>query len=151
MFMHLLTLRGGTLVPVGDGAFVQPEGGDDSLWRAAMRQQGHDLDDHLLLVAQAIEGRALRVGESLAALLALVAPVAAAVNANVASACVTFGMTVRVRAECCVRVHARALSVLLLAKRNRKSLRGTLVLSKINTSTLYWGATPPEYYSSYST
>ena len=81
-------------------------------------------------MAQAIKGRALGLGESLAALPALVTLVAAAVNDNVAFAHMAFGRTVRVRAECCLRVHARALSVLLLAKRNRKSLRRTLILSK---------------------
>jgi hypothetical protein len=87
-------------------------------------------------MAQAIEGRACGRRESPTALLALVTLVAAAVNDNVTFAFVSFGRTVWIRAECCVRVHARALSVLLLAKRNRKSLCGTLVLSKIIASTL---------------
>jgi hypothetical protein len=136
MLMHLSALSSGTLLPVRDSACIKAEGGDDSLGWTAPGQQGDDPDDPLLLMAQAIEGRALRLSESPAALLALVTPVAAAVDDNVASTLVACGRTIRVRAECSLRVHARALSVLLLAKRNRKSLRGTLVLSKIYASTL---------------
>jgi len=92
-------------------------------------------------MVQAIKGRALGGGEGLTALFAFVAKMLATVNDDVAFARVAFGMAVRVGAECCLRVHGLVLAVLLLVENNSKRRLWTLVLSKINASTLYCGAT----------
>ncbi len=73
-----------------------------------MRQERHDLDDQVFGMAQAIKGRALRRCESLAALLAFIALVLLAMNDDVTLARLRFGRTVRVGAECCMRVHVFA-------------------------------------------
>ena len=135
MLMHLMALCGSTLLPIRDGALIQVAGRDDGLRRTPPRQQGDDSDDYLLLVAQAIKGRPLGLGESLTALFALVAKVLATVNDNVARARLSFGRAIQVGAECCLRVHWLALAVLLLVENNSKRHLWTLILSKINAST----------------
>ncbi len=127
MGLHPLALRGGALLPLRDGALIQVEGGDDSLWGTAMRQQVDDSDDQLLLMPQAVEGRALRLGESLAALLALVAEVPATVNDNIAFGGLSFGRAVQVGAECCLRVRALIPSFLLAQKKKGSASDSRLV------------------------
>ena len=125
--MHLLALGGGPLLPVGDRALIQPEGDDDGLWRTAPSQQGDDADDQRLVVAQAIEGRALRRSESLAAFFALVAIVLQAVDDNVALARLSFGRAVHLRAECCLRVYSLIPSFLLAQKKKGSVLDSRFV------------------------
>jgi hypothetical protein len=106
MVRYLLALGSGAVLPIRDGALIEPEGGDNGLWRTAPSQQGDDPHDQFRLMTQAIEGRSLGLGEGLAALFAPVTLVAAAMNSDVAFARLPFGRTVYVRAECCLRVHS---------------------------------------------
>ena len=43
--MEALAVSAGPVLPVGDGALVEAEGGDDGLDRAAVAEQGDDADD----------------------------------------------------------------------------------------------------------
>jgi hypothetical protein len=47
VLMHALAVLAGPRLPGRHRAFIQPEGGDDRLERAAVAQQGHDERDQL--------------------------------------------------------------------------------------------------------
>jgi hypothetical protein len=55
------------VLPGGDRALVQAEGGDDGLGRAAVGQQGDDANEQDGVLVQSVEGRARGGGEGLAA------------------------------------------------------------------------------------
>lgn len=74
--------------------------------RALRHDEGDDRDDDLWRSPQAIEGGALRGGESLPALGAAIARIFAAMNPDIAFSDVSLSRTVCIRAKCSVRVHA---------------------------------------------
>ena len=89
---------------------VQPEGGDDRLGRAAVRQQRHHLDDEGVRLVRPVQGRAPRRSERLAASFAAVTPLALAVDHDMPRPPAPVGPTIRVVAELALRVHAPPLT-----------------------------------------
>ena len=65
--MHGLAVLARPLLPRGDGAFIEAEGGDDGLGRAAIGEEGNDPDDLLGIGLQVVEGRSLSAGKGFAA------------------------------------------------------------------------------------
>jgi hypothetical protein len=105
VLVHGLALLSRPSEPTGHRAFVEAEGRDDGLNRTAVGQQGDDECDRLDRRAQPVEGRALALGERLAALLALEAPFLLRMDHDVALARLSPGGALGVRAECLGRVH----------------------------------------------
>ena len=62
--VYLLTMLPRSLLPVGDGAFIEAEGGHEGGQRTAKSQQGDHQEDGLLVGLQTVEGRALASRES---------------------------------------------------------------------------------------
>ena len=67
LLMHGPAMQAGTLLPVGDGTLIERESRNDGLRRTAVRQQGDDLGEAFIRVAQAVKGRAFGGGKGLAA------------------------------------------------------------------------------------
>ena len=84
VFMHLLRVAPGPLLPVGHGALIEAEGGDNRLRRTAMHEQGQHQRDPIHRCAQAVEGGALGRSEGLATDFAVVALLLLAEDPNVA-------------------------------------------------------------------
>jgi len=84
LFMHGLAMPTGALLPISDGALVERESGNDGLRWTAVRQQGDNLRETLIGVAQAVKGRAFRGGEGLMADRAFEAPFFLRMNGDVA-------------------------------------------------------------------
>jgi len=106
VFMDSLAVRSRSIEPVGHGALVKAEGGDNRLDRAAVREQCHHEGDGLSRGVKAVEGSAFVLGEGLATLLADEASLLLGMHADVALAGLSSGRTGQVRTECCCRVHA---------------------------------------------
>src|SRR5262249_57391271 len=95
----------GLVLPIGDGALVQAEGGDDGGQGAAVGEQGDDAQEEGLVLVQAVEGRALGRGEGLAAGGTAEAPVLVGVDLDVAVAADASVRAIRVVAEYALGVH----------------------------------------------
>jgi hypothetical protein len=106
VLMHRLTLRSRLLLPVGDSALIQAEDFDNGLGRAAVSQQGDDLEEPFHRLMQAIEGRPLPLDKGTLTDRAEVATFLLGMNPNVALADTPSGGTGFVRAKYSLRVHA---------------------------------------------
>src|SRR5262249_22382885 len=95
----------GLVLPIGDGALVQAEGGDDGGQGAAVGEQGDDAQEEGLVLVQAVEGRALGRGEGLAAGGTAEAPVLVGVDLDVAVAADASVRAIGVGAEYALGVH----------------------------------------------
>jgi hypothetical protein len=100
------TMKTGTLLPTGDRSFVKREGSNNSLSRAAKRQQSDNLSDKLLRVAKTIKGAAFGFGKGLSAHRAFVATLFERVNRDVALKEFASGRTVHIRTKYLRRVQA---------------------------------------------
>jgi N-acetylneuraminic acid mutarotase len=108
VLVKALAVRASAREPRGDRAFVEAEGGDDGLKRAAVGQQGQDDRGRLGWRTQAIEDGPGPLGERRSALSADQAALVSRMHADVAFARLPPGRAVGVGAECGGRVHEGA-------------------------------------------
>src|SRR6516162_2656319 len=109
MLMEVLPVPAGPVPPGGDGPLVQTEGGDDRLQGTAMAEQGQHDDHPFGRLLETVERGVMGGGESSATGGATVAPLLAAVHADVAKVELPACGAVGVVAELGVRVHRRSL------------------------------------------
>ena len=105
MLVEELAVSAGAVAPVGDGAFVEPEGGDDGLDRAAVAEQGDDDGDQVERLLQAVERGVASGGEGPAAGRAEVAAFLPTMDADVAGTQLPSCGAIGVVAELSERVH----------------------------------------------
>jgi hypothetical protein len=95
MLVESLAVSAGAVAPVGDGPFVEPEGGDDGLDRTAVAEQGDDDGDQVERLLQAVERGVASGGKGPATGRASVATLLSARNADIPAAelspCGAFG------------------------------------------------------------
>src|SRR6516162_607632 len=109
MLMEVLPVPAGPVPPGGDGPLVQTEGGDDRLQGTAMAEQGQHDDHPFGRFLKAVERGVMGGGERAVTGGAAVAPLLAAVNADVATSALSACGTIGVVAELGLRVHRRSL------------------------------------------
>ena len=105
MLLDGLALAASACPPRRHRPLVEPKGHHDGLQRTAMGEQRDDERHRLGRGAQAVEDRACRGGEGLAALRADEALVLARMDANIALAGLASGGTRQIGAECRCGVH----------------------------------------------
>jgi hypothetical protein len=96
-------------LPAMDRVFVETEGRNDGLHRAAVGHQGHDGGEQLVRLVHPVERAALGSGEGLVAPFTAVAPLFFAVDYDVSLSRSSVGPALSVVAESFVRVHRRLL------------------------------------------
>ena len=105
VLMHFLTMRSGPLPPVFDRPLIKAVGRHNRLAWTAMSQQGQH-DDHQLGVGlEPIEDRTFTGSKGTLADVAAIALFLLAMDADVASADLSFCRTVKIRAKYLVWVH----------------------------------------------
>src|SRR4051794_6867320 len=86
MLVELVSVSAGPVPPVGDGALVEPEGGDDGLDGTAMAEECDDEGDQVGGDLEPVEGRIASGGEGPATDGAAIPPFLAAMDGDVAEA-----------------------------------------------------------------
>lgn len=105
VLVHPLAVRPGPRLPGGDGALVQPEGGDDGLERAAVAEQSQHQRHQVRSLLEPVEGRVPGRGEGPATAPARVPPLLPAMDGDVVLPDPASGRTGGVVAELSLRVH----------------------------------------------
>lgn len=103
--MHPLTVPSGSFLPIHYCTFIQVEGGNDGLQRAAVRNQGHYDDHPFCWVMQSVERCPGRCSKGLTTYFALVTCFFSAMNDNVVRAYFAPCGAGHIRAELFSRVH----------------------------------------------
>src|SRR4051812_48004880 len=103
--VKLLAMSPGPVPPGGDGALVEPEGGDDGLHRAAVAQQGDHDRHHIGRLLEAVVRGVAGGGEGPAAVGAAVTTLLSAMDADVAAPELPPCGAIGVVAELRLRVH----------------------------------------------
>src|SRR5262249_54202135 len=137
-----LAVAAGLVLPVGDRALVEPEGGDDGLQGAAVDQQGDSGDEQGTVLVQAVEGGAGGGREGLAAAAADQTPLLVGVDFDVALAAPPFAGAGGVVKECAVGAHGVAPTGSDGVAVPSASSLAPLLPTPPRRFTVPWGATP---------
>src|SRR4051812_44765842 len=147
MLMEVLPVPTSPIAPGGDGPLVEAEGGDDRLERTAMAEQGESYGHHLGRLLEAVERGVMGGGESSVTGGAAVAPLLAAVDADVAEPELPPSGAVGVVAELVLRVHRRSLWGTVWRSCPEGCWVGPRFSRGYPLFTVQWGATRSSEYS----
>src|SRR5215217_6215363 len=106
VLMYPPALQAGFLLPAGDGALIEVEGGDDGLHRTAVSKQRHHREYQPLRLVYSVEGSTPALGEGPPATLAAITALLLAVDHDVTLSRTAVGAATSVVTELPVRVHA---------------------------------------------
>ena len=138
--MYPPALQAGFLLPAGDGALIEIEGGADGLHQTAVSKQRHHREYQPLGLVYWVEGGILALGKGPPATLAAITALLLSMDDDVNLCRTAVGAAASVVTELPLRVHADT-HPLSGGQRPNKDAAGPAYSSTPPSSTLPWGAT----------